>query len=135
MSVFATVRPVYSQTKFHRGSKLMTINKTKIYIFIIGLILAIGILYPNFSVLANSNASPTQTKAATVRVTGTIKKLAVEGTCYQLVADDGKKYELMGKFPKIDGAKVQVSGIAKSDMVTICQVGQPLQVKTVRVIK
>jgi hypothetical protein len=41
----------------------------------------------------------------------------------------------MGKFPKIEGTKVQVSGITKTDMVTICQVGQPLQVKTVRVIK
>jgi hypothetical protein len=113
----------------------MTAKATKIWISVLGTILALGLLLPLVPALANTAAGSTKAKPATVSIIGTIKKLAVEGTCYQLAADDGKKYELMGKFPKIDGTRVQVSGIAKSDMVTICQVGQPLQVKTVRVIK
>ncbi len=108
----------------------------KIYVLVIGMILAIGGLLPFPAALANSTTSSTQiVKSATVNITGTIKVLAVEGICYQLAADNGKKYELMGKFPKIDGARVQVSGVPKSDMATICQVGQPLQVKTVKVIR
>ena len=108
---------------------------TKIYITVISAILAIGTLFSIAPALASPNISPAQVKPATVNLTGTINKLAVEGICYQLAADNGKKYELMGKFPKIDGTKVQLSGVVKTDMVTICQVGQPLQVKTVRVIK
>jgi hypothetical protein len=113
----------------------MMTKLTKTWVSIMGAILAIGLLLPLLPVLANTSPGTTPVKPATVNLTGTIKKLAVEGTCYQLAADNGKKYELMGKFPKIDGTRVQVSGVPKSDMVTICQVGQPLQVKTVRVIK
>jgi hypothetical protein len=113
----------------------MISNTTKIYILVISAILAMGLISPIIPALASENTRPAQVESATVNLTGTIHKLAVEGTCYQLAADNGKKYELMGKFPKIDGTKVQVSGITKTDMVTICQVGQPLQVKTVRVIK
>lgn len=108
---------------------------TKIYIAVISAILAIGTLFSIVPALANPSIRPAQVNPATVNLTGTINKLAVEGICYQLAADNGKKYELMGKFPKIDGTKVQLSGVVKTDMVTICQVGQPLQVKTVRVIK
>ena len=108
---------------------------TKIYITVISAIFTIGTLFSIVPALANPNISPAQVKPATVNLTGTINKLAIEGICYQLAADNGKKYELMGKFPKIDGTKVQLSGVVKTDMVTICQVGQPLQVKTVRVIK
>jgi hypothetical protein len=112
-------------------------NKTvKIWISVISVMFAVGILLPNISALANKDtAAPATVKPATLNLTGTIRKLAVEGTCYQLAADNGQKYELMGKFPKIDGTKVRVSGVVKTDMVTICQIGQPLQVKTVRVIK
>jgi hypothetical protein len=108
----------------------------KIWISVISAIFAVGILLPNIPALANKDtAVPATVKPATLNLTGTIRKLAVEGTCYQLDGDNGQKYELMGKFPKIDGTKVRVSGVVKTDMVTICQVGQPLQVKTVRVIK
>jgi hypothetical protein len=107
----------------------------KIYKIIISAILAIGIFWPTLSSLADSNAQTVKVKSAIVSLTGTIRKLAIEGTCYQLASDDGKKYELMGKFPKIEGKRVQVSGIIAADTVTICQVGQPVQVKSVRVIK
>ena len=108
----------------------------KIWISVISVMFAVGILLPNISALADKDtAAPATVKPATLNLTGTIRKLAVEGTCYQLDGDNGQKYELMGKFPKIDGTKVRVSGVVKTDMMTICQVGQPLQVKTVRTIK
>jgi hypothetical protein len=113
----------------------MTVKVAKICVSILGAIFAMGILLPLVPASANTSTDTTQVKSTTISLTGTIKKLAVSGTCYQLAADNGKKYELMGKFPKIDGTRVQISGIPKTDMVTICQVGQPLQVKTVKVIK
>ena len=108
---------------------------SKIHITVIGTILAICFSLPILPALANPNPNIVKVKSTIVNLTGTIHKLVIENTCYQLATDDGKKYELMGKFPKIDGTRVRVSGVPKTDMVTICQVGQPLQVKTVRVIK
>ncbi|WP_373538541.1 hypothetical protein [Chamaesiphon sp.] len=113
----------------------MSVKVIKFYILVIGAILTIGTLLPLPLAIANTSTSVTQVKPATVNLTGTIKKIEVEGVCYQFAADNGKKYELMGKFPKIDGTRAQVSGVPKSDLATICQVGQPLQVKTVKVIK
>jgi hypothetical protein len=107
----------------------------KLWIAFFSAILIIGVCSPISPALANTSTGSTQVKPVTVNLTGTIHKLAVEGTCYQLAGDDGKKYELMGKFPKVDGTRVKVSGVAKSDLVTICQVGQPLQIKTIKVIK
>ena len=113
----------------------MPAKVTKIWISVLGAIWATGLFIPLLPALANTETAAPKAKSATVNLTGTIRKLAVEGTCYQLDSDNGQKYELMGKFPKIDGTKVRVSGIVKTDMVTLCQVGQPLQVKTVRTIK
>jgi hypothetical protein len=113
----------------------MMTKVSKLSTLIISLIFSLGVVLPIVPVLANPTTSPVQVKAQTVNLTGTIRKLAVEGTCYQLATDDGKKYELMGKFPKIDGTKVRVSGVVATDVATICQVGQPLKVKTVRVIR
>jgi hypothetical protein len=115
---------------------MMMIKTVKTYILIISTIFGLGIFLPTtLPALANPNTVSVQAKPVTVNLTGTIKKLAVEGTCYQLAADNGKKYELMGKFPKTDGTKVRVSGVVATDVATICQVGQPLQVKTIRVIR
>ncbi|MFM2305330.1 MAG: hypothetical protein RLZZ135_2744 [Cyanobacteriota bacterium] len=113
----------------------MITSKTNIYIAIATIICSIGIFISSIPALANTNSNPDRDKPAIVNLTGTIRKLAVEGTCYQLATDDGKNYELMGKFPKRDGAKVQVSGTISTDIVTICQVGKPFKVKSVRVIK
>ncbi len=107
----------------------------KIYIIVIITILAVGIFWQILPALAGSNSQPAKVRSEVVNLTGTVRKLAVEGTCYQLNTNDGKKYELMGKFPKIEGTRVQVRGVIKTDAVTICQVGQPVQVKSVRVIK
>jgi hypothetical protein len=113
----------------------MMVKLAKIYIARTMTVLALGVFLPLAPALANTTTSPIPVKPQTVNLTGTIRKLAVEGTCYQLATDNGQKYELMGKYPKIDGTRVQVSGTIATDVATICQVGQPLQVKTVRVIK
>jgi hypothetical protein len=111
----------------------MKIRTAEIYILVI--VLTIGTFLPIVPALANPNISPAKVKPVTIKLTGTIHKIAIEGTCYQLAADNGKKYELMGKFPKIDATRVNITGVISSDVVTICQVGQPIRVETVRVIK
>ena len=113
----------------------MTSKTIKVWVAIVGLILAIELFIPTLSTIANPSTAPTQTKPAVVKLMGTIRKLEVEGTCYQLATDSGKKYELMGKFPKQDGVKVRVEGIIVTDAVTICQVGQPFKVKSYRIIR
>ena len=112
----------------------MIVKTVKIRIAVISMILAIGIFLPISPTLANPKNSPTVVKPTTVNLAGTVRVLALEGTCYQFVGDNGKKYELMGKFPKVDGTRVQVRGILSTD-ATICQVGQLIKVKGVRVIK
>jgi hypothetical protein len=112
----------------------MLTKMTKTWIAIAGMILAIGLFMPNIPTLANTNSS-VDVKPTLVTLTGTIRKLEVEGTCYQLAANDGKNYELIGKFPKRNGVKVQVSGAITTDVATICQVGQPFKVKSVRVVR
>jgi hypothetical protein len=114
----------------------MIIKATKvIWIAFLLVVLTMGPVQVSQTALAETTISSIPVKSTTVNLTGVIKKIAVEGTCYQLVADDGQKYELIGKFPKIDGTRVQISGIEKTDLVTICQVGRPLQVKTAKIIK
>jgi hypothetical protein len=109
----------------------MIARMTKFYLAIVGSVLAIGLFLPTSSTLANT----TQIKPEIVSLTGTIHKLAIEGTCYQLDTVSGKKYELMGKFPKQDGLKIKVKGIVATDAVSICQVGQIFKVKSYRNIK
>lgn len=103
----------------------------------ISTILVLVTFLPIIPATANTelSATPPVSKAATVEIVGTVRKLAVEGTCYQLNTDRGQKYELIGKFPKRDGAKIKVSGTVATDMVTICQVGQPLKVKSFKLLK
>jgi hypothetical protein len=112
----------------------MLTKMTKTWIAIVGMIFAIGLFVPNIPTLAHTNNS-VNFKSTLVTLTGTIRKLEVEGTCYQLAANDGKNYELIGKFPKRNGVKVQVRGEIATDVATICQVGQPFKVKSVRVMK
>jgi hypothetical protein len=114
----------------------MFAKTTKTWIAIAAMMLSIGLFIPTLSALANPHSSsPTQVKSTLVTLTGTIRKLEVEGTCYQLAANDGKNYELIGKFPKRNGVKVQVRGSIETEVATICQVGQPFKVKSVRVVQ
>jgi hypothetical protein len=110
-------------------------NKMRIWTISINIVLAIGIFFPILPTLATPVPNAVQNQPVTVNLTGTIHKLAVEGTCYQLKTNNGQKYELMGKFPKIDGTRVQINGVITPDVVTICQVGKVVKVKSVRVIK
>lgn len=92
------------------------------------------VLFPLFD-LAVPPALAAPVKSPTTTVQGVIKLVRVEGGCYQLIAADGSKYELIGKFPKQNGLRVQVRGVLKPDMMTICQVGKPFQVLKVKVLK
>jgi hypothetical protein len=118
-----------------RGTNIMIARAAKFYIVVVGMILTVGLCLPMLPTIANSTYSTTETKPAIVTISGTIRKIEIEGTCYQLATDSGKKYELMGKFPKRDGMKIQVRGIVTKDVATICQVGQPFKVKSYRNIK
>jgi hypothetical protein len=113
----------------------MIAGASKFYIAVVGIFLMMGLCSPMLPTLAMPNHSTTQIEPAIVTISGTIRKIEIEGTCYQLATDNGKKYELMGKFPKRDGMKVQVRGIIATDISTICQVGQPFQVKSYRTIR
>jgi hypothetical protein len=113
----------------------MMAGVTNFSIAVVGMVLTVGLCFPMLPTLAMPNNSTTQIEPAIVTISGTIRKLEIEGTCYQLATDNGKRYELMGKFPKQDGLKVQVRGIIATDIATICQVGKPFQVKSYRIIK
>ncbi len=108
---------------------------TKFYIAIVGTILMVGLCLPMLPTIANSTYPRIENKPTIITISGTIRKLEIEGTCYQLDMANGKKYELMGKFPQRDGMKVQVRGIITTNVATICQIGQPFQVKSYRIIK
>jgi hypothetical protein len=70
-----------------------------------------------------------------INVIGTVKKIEVSGVCYQLVAADGTKYELMGNFPHQDGVNISAIGTLPTDLMTICQVGKPFKVDSSKPIK
>jgi hypothetical protein len=113
----------------------MIARTTKFYIAVVGTILMMGLCLPMLSTIASPTYTSSEIKPAIVTISGTIRKIEVEGTCYQLATTNGKKYELMGKFPKRDGMKVQVRGVVVTDVATICQVGQPFEVKSYRTIR
>jgi len=77
--------------------------------------------------------SPSQ--SSSIDVTGVIRLVKVEGGCYSLETQDGRSYELLGQFPRQDGLQVQVRGKLLQDTATICQIGQPLQVESVKALQ
>jgi hypothetical protein len=79
--------------------------------------------------MTTTNASPS------ITIKGKIKFIDVEGGCYQLITTNNTHYELQGEFPRQDGLIVKVQGTVAPDLVTACQVGQPLQVQTIKVLK
>jgi len=48
---------------------------------------------------------------------------------------EGRSYELRGEFPRQNDLRVQVRGKLLQNTAIICQVGQPLQVEAVKVIR
>lgn len=85
---------------------------------------------------ATSSRGVTPSKSATkpsgqTTVTGTVFRSEVEGGCTGLRADDGKVYELLnsgGGSTIAAGARVRVTGLVRTDMATICQIGTPFEV-------
>jgi hypothetical protein len=78
-------------------------------------------------------ASLADAPRTTTTFRGTIRNTGLEGgSCYQLQTDQGQRYQLLGKFPRRDGLRVEVQGELQPDRITLCQVGIPLQVKSWR---
>jgi hypothetical protein len=86
--------------------------------------------WPSWSAIA-ATTSPSQN----VTVKGKVKLIGIEGGCYQLITTDNTHYELQGEFPKQDGLIVKVKGTLATDLVTACQVGRPLQVKNIQILR
>lgn len=85
------------------------------------------------SELTQNVARPSE-KRSSITVVGVLRYLPIEGGCYQIETAAGQKFEPLGDFPKQDGATLRVRGQLLTDVVTICQVGQPLQVESVQVV-
>jgi hypothetical protein len=82
-----------------------------------------------------ATTSPSEAPGQNVTVKGKVKLINVEGGCYQLITTDNTHYELQGEFPKQDGLIVKVKGTLATDLVTTCQVGRPLQVKNIQILR
>lgn len=67
-----------------------------------------------------------------IRIEGTVHLLGVEGGCWQLAADDGETYELRrDQAPAeilVDGATVTVLARRRADLMSLCMVGQIIDV-------
>jgi hypothetical protein len=66
------------------------------------------------------------------KIRGTVKKNDLEGGFWELVADDGKRYQLDGgdKGLRVDGAKVEVDGTVDKGAIGIGMTGPVLKVKS-----
>jgi hypothetical protein len=84
---------------------------------------------------ADSTSQVTIAQGQEITVKGKVKFIDVESGCYQLLTTDNIRYELQGEFPKQDGLIVKVSGTLITDLATLCQVGRPLQVKNIQVLR
>ncbi len=84
---------------------------------------------------ANDQALATTPPGQEITVKGKVKLINVEGGCYQLLTTTNTRYELQGEFPKQDGSIVKVRGTLAPDQVTTCQVGRPLQVQSIQILR
>ncbi len=68
--------------------------------------------------------------------TGTMHRLEIEGGCWQFVTDDGHKFEPVGGPADLyrDGQRAVITGVVRSDILSICQVGSILRVITARLL-
>jgi hypothetical protein len=104
----------------------------------LSLLLAILItwtLLPIVPSWADSTSIVTIAQGQEITVKGKVKFIDVESGCYQLLSTDNIRYELQGEFPKQDGLIVKVRGTLATDIATFCQVGRPLQVKNIQVLR
>ncbi|MGH7525807.1 MAG: hypothetical protein ACREMX_03800 [Gemmatimonadales bacterium] len=74
----------------------------------------------------------TDSSTGELRINGTVHFLAVEGGCWQLRTDGGRRYELRpDQAPDDilqDGARVSLFGAIRDDLASVCQVGALLDV-------
>ena len=74
-----------------------------------------------------------------IRVTGTVQRIGVEGGCWVLEASDGTRYELRPAQapPEVlrDGARAVLVLKKRIDLMSICQVGQIVDVQRVESIE
>jgi hypothetical protein len=74
-----------------------------------------------------------------IRVSGTVHFLVGEGGCWQLRAQNGARYELLPEQAPssvlVDGAQVVIVVRVRTDIITACNVGNPVDVETVESIR
>jgi hypothetical protein len=75
----------------------------------------------------------TESGTGELRISGTVHFLEVEGGCWQLETDSGRRYELQPEQAPLlrDGARVSVVAQPAGGSATGCQVGMPLDVRRV----
>ncbi len=77
----------------------------------------------------------TESGTGELRISGTVHFLEVEGGCWQLETDSGRRYELQPEQAPAsllrDGARVSVVAQPAEGSATGCQVGMPLDVRRV----
>ena len=95
------------------------------------------LLLPLLLGVSNTSRCELSTESATfeLRISGTIHFLQIEGGCWQLEGDNGRRYELQpGQAPSSvfrDGARVSLVGQPDAKWTSVCQVGMPLDVRRV----
>ncbi|MFQ5529233.1 MAG: hypothetical protein ACE5FP_02700 [Gemmatimonadota bacterium] len=69
-----------------------------------------------------------------IEVAATVQFVAVEGGCWSLVTDNGTRYEPVNLDPSFqsDGLKVDVTLRPRTDLASICQVGEIVEVESIR---
>jgi hypothetical protein len=70
-----------------------------------------------------------------LHIFGTIRFISIEGGCWALDTSDGRRFELRSdQVPenlRRDGNRVAVIGLERDDWVSVCQVGNMLDVRQV----
>lgn len=82
------------------------------------------------------NAKTTQ--EGTQVVEGMVRFIGVEGGCWQLQADNGKTYELVGELAgtlRTDGVHVRLEVRKKKALASFCMVGELIEVLKILEIK
>jgi hypothetical protein len=67
-----------------------------------------------------------------MKVTGTLDFRDLEGGIWQLKADDGKRYTLLGRINEKSGARVEVEGILDDGGFGIAMAGPQLRVNRLK---
>jgi hypothetical protein len=77
-------------------------------------------------------ATPPPTPVITLQ--GTLEKVNVSVGCFRLKTTNGESYQLIGRYPKRHGIRLEVSGRFADDVVGTCQIGRIFAVRSARTI-